>query len=92
MRSRMDNSGTKVEAAARYRLDTREQIESGSGASRYAANATARAQTLLAQLPDTSRVRRRQRAHDHIDLRQPGEHIEPYDFAEPSFHAIAIDG
>jgi hypothetical protein len=46
---------------------------------------------LLAQLSDTGRVRRRQRAHDNVDVRQRREHIDPYDFAKPPFHAIALD-
>jgi hypothetical protein len=53
-------------------------------------NAAARANALLTQRDDVRGVRRRQRAHDQIDVRQGREHVEPYDFAKPAFHAIAI--
>ncbi len=48
--------------------------------------------TLLAKLRDTSRVRRWKCPHDNINVWQSREHIQPYDFAQPAFHAIAIDG
>jgi hypothetical protein len=88
----MDNSGTKVEAAARCRPDMRERTEQGSGASRCPLNATARANALLTEFRDTSRVRRWKSSHDQVNIRQGREHIEPYDFAKPAFHTIAIDG
>ena len=55
-------------------------------------NATAGAQALLAEFRDASRVCRWKRTHDHIDVRQNGEHVESYDFAKAAFHAITIDG
>jgi hypothetical protein len=70
----------------------RERKKSESCASRRALNSTARAHALFTQLRHPGRVRRWKRAHDDVDLRQGREHIEPYDFTQPSFHAIAIDG
>jgi hypothetical protein len=90
----MDNSGTKKEAAARYRPDTHEQKRSRCRASRCVPgtlNATAHANALLAKFRDAGNICRRQRAHDHIDIRKSREHIESYDLAEPPFHPVAID-
>jgi hypothetical protein len=47
---------------------------------------------LLTELGNSRQVRRRERAHDHIDVGEHGEHVETYDFAKAAFHAIAIDG
>lgn len=91
-RSRTDNSGTTVEAVARYRSGTRERRESTACASSRTSYAATRAHALFAQFCGVSCVRRRQRAHDHVDVRQCGEHIDPYDFAKPAFHAIALHG
>ena len=55
-----------------------------------ASNTTARTHALLAKFDDTRRVRRWKRPHDDVDIRQTREHVDPYDFAEPAFHTIAI--
>ena len=91
-RNTTDNSGTKVEAAARYPSDTRERRESAGGASSRPVDATACANTLFAKSCTVRCVRRRQCAHDDVHIRQHREHVQPYDFPEPAFHAIAIDG
>ena len=88
----MDNSGTRGEASVTEPFDTRERKKLKPCASRRALNSTAGAYTLVAQLRHVGRIRRRKRAHDDIDIRQGREHLEPYDFTEPAFHAIAIDG
>jgi hypothetical protein len=88
----MDNSGTMAEGAVKYRSDTRGRTIREGGASRRALNSAARADALLAKFRDTRRVRRWKCSHDDVDVWQGGEHIQPYDFAQPAFHAIAIDG
>jgi hypothetical protein len=88
----MDNSGTTMEALARERSGTRERKGWGSGASGRATNTTARAHALFTQRRNIGAVRGRKRSHNDIDIRQGREHIEPYDFAKPAFHAVAIDG
>jgi hypothetical protein len=47
---------------------------------------------LLAQFGCAGHVRRWQRANDDVDVRQFGEYVHPYDFAEPPFHPVAING
>ena len=54
--------------------------------------ATAHAHALLTEFDDAGSVRRRKCPHDDVDVRQHREHVDPYDFAKPAFHAIAIDG
>jgi hypothetical protein len=87
----MDNSGTTAEGAVRYRSDTRERTRRERGASGRALNSAARMHALLTKFRGASRVRRWKCAHDDVDVWQGREHIQPYDFAQPAFHAIAID-
>src|SRR5579871_1975336 len=89
-RSTTDNSGTTAEAAVRYPPDTHERTKSESGASSRALDTAARANALFTQCVDIRGICRRQRTHDHVDVRQGREHVKPYDFAKPAFHAIAI--
>jgi hypothetical protein len=46
---------------------------------------------LLTQFGCTGHVGRRQRTNDDVDVRQFREYVQPYDFAEPPFHPVAID-
>jgi hypothetical protein len=88
----MDNSGTMAEGAVRYRSDTRARTVRERGASGCALNSAARTDALLAKFRDTGRVRRWKCPHDDVNVWQGREHIQPYDFTQPAFHAIAIDG
>jgi hypothetical protein len=54
-------------------------------------NSAARVAALFTQFGRTGHIGRWQRANDYVDVRQPGEYVHPYDFAEPSFHPIAVD-
>jgi hypothetical protein len=47
---------------------------------------------LLAKFRNIGAVRRRKRPYHDIDPWQGRKHVEPYDFAKPAFHPVAIDG
>jgi hypothetical protein len=87
----MDNTGTKMEAAVKEQSGTREQKARESGASRRAPNATTRANALFAKFGDAGTVGRWKRSHHDIDVWQSREHFQPYDFAKPAFHTVAVD-
>ena len=87
----MGDSGTMEAAAEKAPLDMREQTSREHDASRHRFDAAARADALLTQLVCPSAVCGRQRPHHDIHVRQRVQHIQPYDFAQPSFHAIPLD-
>jgi hypothetical protein len=43
------------------------------------------------QISHARGIRRRKGTDNHVDVRQGGKHLEPYDFSKPAFHAIAIN-
>ena len=90
--STMDNSGTTAEVAARWPSGTRGRKISARAASHRALDARACPDELRAEFLHRGPVRRRKRAHDEVDVRQGGEHVETYDLAKTAFHAVAIDG
>ncbi len=93
----MDNSGTREADGERFPAGMHEQttpepVSSPRTRHRLRRRPLTQLQALRAQVFNRNAVRRRQCAHNNIHDGQDREHVDPYDFAEPSFHEVAIHG
>ena len=90
----MDNSGTKQAGGERFPAGTHEQTRRGPVSSPCAKRGVARSMTklhtLCAQIVKRTGVRGRQGTNDNVYRGHDREHLDPYDFAQASFHEVPV--